>query len=213
MAAARNLVNLKSVGKGYGSRTVLHDVTLGVAAGERIGIVGRNGDGKSTLLRLIAGGDPQRDVVQHRATAVALADGLEVDEVARWGGHLAIILASVEGASAHGAVCDARGVDPDPVSNVPRVRVDGPARVSVRERLLVEWVAEAKVGDEIPPPWSYSRTPLYSVVRTLMLIGVIGKPDPETPLATVAIEASAAARAWLEANPPEPLADAPPPRP
>src|SRR3712207_4863797 len=54
-AAPRNLVNLKSVGKGYGSRSVLRDVTLGIAAGDRIGIVGRNGDGKSTLLRLIAG--------------------------------------------------------------------------------------------------------------------------------------------------------------
>lgn len=50
-----NLVNLKSVAKGYGSRSVLHDVTLGIAAGDRIGVVGRNGDGKSTLLRLIAG--------------------------------------------------------------------------------------------------------------------------------------------------------------
>jgi ATP-binding cassette subfamily F protein uup len=54
-AAPRNLVNLKSVAKGYGSRSVLHDVTLGIAEGDRIGIVGRNGDGKSTLLRLVAG--------------------------------------------------------------------------------------------------------------------------------------------------------------
>ena len=55
MAAARNLVNLKDVDKGYGSRSVLRDITLGVSAGDRIGIVGRNGDGKSTLLQLIAG--------------------------------------------------------------------------------------------------------------------------------------------------------------
>jgi ATP-binding cassette subfamily F protein uup len=54
-APARNLVNLKSVDKGYGSRSVLDDVTLGISAGDRIGIVGRNGDGKSTLLALIAG--------------------------------------------------------------------------------------------------------------------------------------------------------------
>jgi ATP-binding cassette subfamily F protein uup len=53
----RNLVNLSGVAKGYGSRSVLRDVTLGVAAGERIGVVGRNGDGKSTLLRLIAGAE------------------------------------------------------------------------------------------------------------------------------------------------------------
>jgi len=51
----RNLLNLKDVEKGYGSRSVLRDVTLGVSAGERIGIVGQNGHGKSTLLRLIAG--------------------------------------------------------------------------------------------------------------------------------------------------------------
>jgi ATP-binding cassette subfamily F protein uup len=55
MPVPRNLVNLKDVSKGYGSRTVLGDVTLGVSEGDRIGVVGRNGDGKSTLLRLIAG--------------------------------------------------------------------------------------------------------------------------------------------------------------
>jgi ATP-binding cassette subfamily F protein uup len=54
-AAPRNLVNLKSVEKGYASRSVLSGVTLGIAEGDRIGIVGRNGDGKSTLLRLVAG--------------------------------------------------------------------------------------------------------------------------------------------------------------
>ena len=51
----RNLVNLQAAGKEYASRRILDGVTLGVAAGDRIGIVGRNGDGKSTLLRLIAG--------------------------------------------------------------------------------------------------------------------------------------------------------------
>lgn len=36
------------------SKTVLEDVSLGVDAGQRIGIVGRNGDGKSTLLNVLA---------------------------------------------------------------------------------------------------------------------------------------------------------------
>jgi ATP-binding cassette subfamily F protein uup len=58
MPPARNLVNLNAVEKGYGSRSVLRDVTLGVSAGERIGLVGQNGSGKSTLLRLIAGVEP-----------------------------------------------------------------------------------------------------------------------------------------------------------
>ena len=38
----------------YGTRTVLEDLTLGVDQGDRIGVVGRNGDGKSTLMRLLA---------------------------------------------------------------------------------------------------------------------------------------------------------------
>jgi ATP-binding cassette subfamily F protein uup len=84
----RNLVNLKSVSKGYGSRTVLDDITLGVAAGDRIGIVGRNGDGKSTLLKLIAGlEDPDRGQIT-RAGDVGLrllgqTDTLDPDKTVR----------------------------------------------------------------------------------------------------------------------------------
>ena len=43
MTAPRNLVNLAGVAKAYAARTILRDVTLGVAAGDRIGVVGRNG--------------------------------------------------------------------------------------------------------------------------------------------------------------------------
>ena len=53
--AVRNLVNLERVTKDYGKGPVLNEVSLGVAAGERIGVVGRNGGGKSTLLRLMEG--------------------------------------------------------------------------------------------------------------------------------------------------------------
>ncbi len=55
---ARNLVNLHAASKGYGSRSVLNDVTLGINEGERVGIVGENGAGKSTLMRLLAGVEP-----------------------------------------------------------------------------------------------------------------------------------------------------------
>jgi ATP-binding cassette subfamily F protein uup len=57
MATARNLVNLSSVGKDYAARTILDDVTLGIADGDRIGVVGGNGQGKSTLLELLAGAE------------------------------------------------------------------------------------------------------------------------------------------------------------
>ncbi len=81
--AARNLVNLKDVGKGYGSRTVLDGVTLGVAAGDRIGVVGRNGDGKSTLLRLIAGvSEPDAGAVTRTGSvgSALLGQGDELDD-------------------------------------------------------------------------------------------------------------------------------------
>jgi ABC transport system ATP-binding/permease protein len=39
----------------YPTRVVLDDVTVGIGDGDRIGVVGRNGDGKSTLLRILAG--------------------------------------------------------------------------------------------------------------------------------------------------------------
>ena len=39
----------------YPNRVVLDSVTVGVEDGDRIGIVGRNGDGKSTLLRILSG--------------------------------------------------------------------------------------------------------------------------------------------------------------
>ncbi|WP_049580861.1 ABC-F family ATP-binding cassette domain-containing protein [Streptomyces sp. SBT349] len=51
---ARNLANLESVGKVYGTRAVLDGVSLGVGEGDRIGVVGRNGDGKTTLVRILA---------------------------------------------------------------------------------------------------------------------------------------------------------------
>lgn len=39
----------------FPTRTVFDEVTLGIDEGDRIGVVGRNGDGKSTLLKLLAG--------------------------------------------------------------------------------------------------------------------------------------------------------------
>jgi ATP-binding cassette subfamily F protein uup len=53
-----NLVNLENVSKGYGTTSVLEAVSLGVGDRDRIGVVGRNGGGKSTLLRMITGAEP-----------------------------------------------------------------------------------------------------------------------------------------------------------
>lgn len=53
--AAPNLVNLEKVSKSFGVRPLLTEVSLGIGEGQRIGVVGRNGDGKSTLLNVFTG--------------------------------------------------------------------------------------------------------------------------------------------------------------
>jgi ABC transport system ATP-binding/permease protein len=50
-----NLVNLEAAVMAYGERVLLDGVSLGVAAGDRIGVVGRNGSGKTTLLAALTG--------------------------------------------------------------------------------------------------------------------------------------------------------------
>jgi ATPase subunit of ABC transporter with duplicated ATPase domains len=50
-----NLINLERVTVGYGVRTLLDGVSLGVDDGDAVGVVGRNGDGKTTLLRVLTG--------------------------------------------------------------------------------------------------------------------------------------------------------------
>lgn len=52
------LLEVRGVGKRYGDREVLKDVSLIVQRGERIGFLGKNGAGKTTLLRILAGDLP-----------------------------------------------------------------------------------------------------------------------------------------------------------
>jgi ABC-type branched-chain amino acid transport systems, ATPase component len=50
-----NILNVRNLSAGYGSVTILHDINLKVHAGEIVGLMGRNGMGKSTLLKSIIG--------------------------------------------------------------------------------------------------------------------------------------------------------------
>ena len=61
-----NLINLENVDKSYGLKTLLDGVSLGVNSGDRVGVVGLNGGGKSTLLRILAQTDsPDAGRVSH----------------------------------------------------------------------------------------------------------------------------------------------------
>lgn len=50
-----SVINIEHISKLYGDRMVLDDLSCSVDAGDKIGIIGVNGTGKSTLLRMIAG--------------------------------------------------------------------------------------------------------------------------------------------------------------
>lgn len=50
-----NILSIENLTKSYGDRILFSDLTLGVDEGEKIGIVAKNGTGKSTLLRILAG--------------------------------------------------------------------------------------------------------------------------------------------------------------
>jgi spermidine/putrescine transport system ATP-binding protein len=49
------LLDLRSISKNFGARSVLRDISLAIATGEFLTVLGESGSGKTTLLRLIAG--------------------------------------------------------------------------------------------------------------------------------------------------------------
>lgn len=68
-----NVLTVQQAAKGYGDRILFRDITLGLNAGDKVGIIGINGTGKSTLLKIIAGiEEPDAgSVVMNRNTTIA----------------------------------------------------------------------------------------------------------------------------------------------
>ena len=50
-----NILNIEHISKVFGEKVVLNDVSYGIHQGDKIGIIGINGTGKSTILKIIAG--------------------------------------------------------------------------------------------------------------------------------------------------------------
>src|SRR5688572_8287526 len=67
------VISARNLGKSYGADPLFQDVSLTVMRGEKVGLLGINGTGKSTLLKVLAGLEaPDTGVVERRRDATIL---------------------------------------------------------------------------------------------------------------------------------------------
>ena len=50
-----NIINIEHISKIFGGKVIFDDVSCGISEGEKIGVIGINGTGKTTFLRVLAG--------------------------------------------------------------------------------------------------------------------------------------------------------------
>ncbi|HEY3310056.1 MAG TPA: ABC-F family ATP-binding cassette domain-containing protein [Anaerolineales bacterium] len=67
-----SLITVSNLTKSYGHRDIFAGLTFGIEKGARLGIVGPNGVGKTTLLRILAGEDEASSGLMHKARGVRL---------------------------------------------------------------------------------------------------------------------------------------------
>ncbi len=55
------MISVENLSKAYGARVLLNEVSFRINKGERVGLIGRNGHGKTTLMRILTGEEEQDD--------------------------------------------------------------------------------------------------------------------------------------------------------
>ena len=68
-----NLISVENISKSFGVKPLLEKVSLGVQEGDRIGVVGLNGGGKTTMLEILAGIEPPDEGRVARGTGLRMA--------------------------------------------------------------------------------------------------------------------------------------------
>jgi len=111
MAGGQNLVNLENITAhvpGDASRVLLDSVSLGIERGERVGVVGLNGGGKTTLLDIITGKRAPDGGRVSRVGDLNLAHLLQGDALAAGARVRDVVLAAWDGAGDHEWAADAK---------------------------------------------------------------------------------------------------------
>jgi len=163
MHRPRGTLAARSISKSHGETVVLDGISLSVTPSSRIGVVGPNGIGKSTLLRVLAGlEEPDAGRVTHEPPGLEVAylvqeravDGLSGGEAARR--NLEAILA----ADAYVLLLDARAGSP-PSGPELLHRMGSAGVASLLPDLFADW--ERWVADVLETHMSY---PLLTVFRS-----------------------------------------------
>jgi len=112
------LLHASSIGLAHGSRTILDRLTLTIEEGERVGLVGVNGSGKSSLLRILArAAEPDRGEIQLRrgASVTYLPQEPDFPDGATVASELEVARAPLrEAIEAHAALAALLGEERDP---------------------------------------------------------------------------------------------------
>src|SRR6187549_3279470 len=71
---------VKDINTHFGDRTLLDNVSFSLRMGEKVGLIGRNGTGKSTLLKMIAGlTEPDSGIIDRPSSMAYLKHEISID--------------------------------------------------------------------------------------------------------------------------------------